>query len=117
MNATEFISPGAAANLILAGLALLLMAMGALGWWVTAHPAKAQAFLYRLRRHPRAMRAEERYRTQIDFLVRRFQPEGAFGLSFTIGLTARRRPYSEEVVFQKLGEGDGVGAEGESGRS
>jgi hypothetical protein len=34
------------------------------------------------------MRAEQRYRTQIEFLVSRFRPEGAFGLSFTIGLAA-----------------------------
>ena len=88
MNVTEFISPNAAANLILAGLALLLLAIGALGWWVAGHPARAQAFLYRLRHHPRVRRAEERYREQIEFLVRRFQPEGAFGLSFTIGLAA-----------------------------
>jgi undecaprenyl-diphosphatase len=88
MNATEIISPSAAANLILGGLALLLLAIGALGWWAAAHPAKAQAFALSLRHHPRMMRAEQRYRTEIEFLVRRFQPEGAFGLSFTIGLAA-----------------------------
>ncbi len=86
MNTTEFISPETAANLILAGLALLLVAIGALGWWVAAHPAKVQTFARWLRQHPRLMRVERRYRTQIEFLVRRLQPEGAFGLSFTIGL-------------------------------
>src|SRR6516225_2141415 len=88
MKVTEFITPAAAANLILGALALVLAAIGAAGWWVAAYRAKVQALLYSLRHHPRAVRAEQRYRTQIEFLVRRLRPEGAFGLSFTIGLAA-----------------------------
>ena len=34
------------------------------------------------------VQAEQRYRGQIEFLVRRLKPEGAFGLSFTVGLAA-----------------------------
>ncbi len=88
MDINEFIAPAGAANLILAALALLLVAIGALGWWVAAHPAKIQAFLYSLRHQPRVVSVEQRYRTQMEFLVQRFRPEGAFGLSFTIGLVA-----------------------------
>ena len=80
MNATE------TEDLILGGLALLLAAIGAAAWWLAAHPAKVQAFIYGVRDHPTLIRAEKRYRDQIEFLVRRFQPEGAFGLSFTLGL-------------------------------
>jgi undecaprenyl-diphosphatase len=73
-------------NLILAGIALLLAASGTGAWWLAAHPAKVRAFLGRMRNHPALTGAENRYRHQIEFLVRRFQPEGAFGLSFTLGL-------------------------------
>ena len=80
MNATEI------ENLVLGGLALFLTAIGAVAWWLSAHPAKTRAFIYGVRHHPTVIRAEKRYRDQIEFLVRRFQPEGAFGLSYTLGL-------------------------------
>jgi hypothetical protein len=80
MNATE------TENLVLGGLALFLTAIGAAAWWLAAHPAKTRAFIYGVRHHPTVIRAEKRYRDQIEFLVRRFQPEGAFGLSYTLGL-------------------------------
>lgn len=80
MNAAE------AENLILGGLALLLAAIGAFAWWLAAHPTKVRTFIYAVRDNPTLIRTEKRYRNQIEFLVRRFQPEGAFGLSFTLGL-------------------------------
>ena len=40
MGTTDFASANNAANLILAALALLFVASGALGWWVAAHPIK-----------------------------------------------------------------------------
>jgi cation-transporting ATPase E len=86
MNATELVSQETAANLILAGLALLLAAIGVVGWWVAAHPAKVLAFARWAHKHPRLLRAERRYRGQIEFLARRLQPEAAFGLTFTVGL-------------------------------
>ncbi len=61
------VSSDGAAHLILIVLALLLAAIGAVAWWVASHP-------------------ERRCRRQIEFLIRRFKPEGAFGLSFTLGL-------------------------------
>jgi hypothetical protein len=45
-----------------------------------------RAFIYGVHHHLTLIRAEKRYRYQIEFLVRRFQPKGAFGLSYTLGL-------------------------------
>jgi high-affinity K+ transport system ATPase subunit B/membrane-associated phospholipid phosphatase len=86
MDAMELGNASDAANLILAALAVCLAVFGTAAWWVAAHPRTVRAFIIRLRRHPRVIRAERRYYNQIEFLVRRFRPEGAFGLSFTIGL-------------------------------
>src|SRR5438128_1512092 len=78
VNIIEFITAG---NLILAGVTLLLVAIGAAGWWVAAHPAEVQAIFSSLHGQPRVIRAKHRYRTYIECLMRRFRPAGAFGLS------------------------------------
>jgi len=86
VNPTEIFSPDTAANLVLALIALLLAAMGAVAWWIAAHPKNVRSVIFRLGVRPRLLRLRRRYHGQIEFLVRRFQPEGAFGLSFTVGL-------------------------------
>jgi membrane-associated phospholipid phosphatase len=88
MNAAEITRANSAANLIVATLVLFLAGFGAIAWWVAAHPQRVQTFIYGVRDHPLVVRAEQRYRGQIKFLVRRLKPEGAFGLSFTVGLAA-----------------------------
>jgi membrane-associated phospholipid phosphatase len=88
VNTTDFIRADTAATLILGGLGLLVAAIGALGWWVAAHPAKVKALTRSLREHPWVMCAERRYRAEIEFVARRLRPEAALGLSCTIGLAA-----------------------------
>ncbi|HYL97343.1 MAG TPA: phosphatase PAP2 family protein [Blastocatellia bacterium] len=74
------------ANILLGALSLFLTIVGASAWWIAAHAAQTRAFVDRLRNLPLPRRAASRYRSQIQFLVRRFRPGGAFGLSFTIGV-------------------------------
>jgi len=78
-------SPGIA-NLILVALAVLLVATGAAVAWVAAHPDGVRRVVHRLGEWPPLLRLRSRYHRWIVFLVRRFQPRGAYGLSFTIGL-------------------------------
>jgi membrane-associated phospholipid phosphatase len=86
MNATELLYPDSATNVVLVLIALLLASIGALAWWIGAHPKNVHSLIHRLGVRPRILRLRRRYRREIEFLVRRFQPEGAFGLSFTVGL-------------------------------
>ena len=88
MNAAEVTGANSSANLILAALAFFLAGVGAIAWWVAVHPQTVRTFIYGLRDHPLVIRAGQHYRGQIEFLVRRLKPEGAFGLSFTVGLAA-----------------------------
>ncbi len=53
---------------------------------MAAHPKNVRSLIFRLGVRPRILRFRRRYHSQIEFLVRRFQPEGAFGLSFTVGV-------------------------------
>ena len=86
MSQTEIFSPDTAANLVLAVLALLIAAIGVAAWWVAAHPKEVRSLVSRLGVRPGILRFRRRFHSQIEFLVHRFQPEGAFGLSFTVGL-------------------------------
>ena len=86
MNIAELINPVIVWDLILPGFALLLVAIGFLGWWLAMHPTDVQAFLFSLGHRLRAMRAKRCYRTRIELMVQWFRPEGAFVLSLTIGL-------------------------------
>jgi magnesium-transporting ATPase (P-type)/membrane-associated phospholipid phosphatase len=86
MNPIEALSRDTAANLVLAVLALLVAAIGVAAWWIAAHPKKVRSLVSRLGVRPRILRYRRRFHSQVEFLVRRFQPEGAFGLSFTVGL-------------------------------
>jgi undecaprenyl-diphosphatase len=70
------------ADLILAAIALLLLAIGIAGRWMARHPATVQALIERARQHQQAVRL----RSLLDSLPRRSQPGLALGLSITAGL-------------------------------
>jgi membrane-associated phospholipid phosphatase len=86
MSSTDIFSPDTGANIVLAVLALLIAAIGVAAWWVAAQPKKVRTLVSRLGVRPRILRFRRHFHSQIEFLVSRFQPEGAFGLSFTVGL-------------------------------
>ncbi len=75
-------------NLLLVLLAMAIIITGLSAGWIASHPEQFRSFIKRLRGRPEIMRLEARYRGWIEFLVRRFNPRGAYGLSFTIGLAA-----------------------------
>ena len=76
------------ANLLLAGLAATLAAIGAAGWWVSAHPEEIQGFLRGLGHRPRLVAFGDRHRAALRFLLRRLRPEDAAGLFLSAGLVA-----------------------------
>lgn len=76
------------ANILLVALAVTIVVAGIGVGWIAAHPDRCRLLIRRLRGRPWLTRIEERYRGWIEFLVRRFSPKGAYGLSFTIGLVA-----------------------------
>ncbi len=75
-------------NLILVLLAIAIVIGGLSAGWIASHPDQLRALINRLRNRPGITRIETRYRGWIEFLVRRFNPGAAYGLSFTIGLVA-----------------------------
>jgi undecaprenyl-diphosphatase len=58
------------------------------GRWVARHQDKVRAFARRQLERPRVAAVRDRYRRQLDFLVARFRPQGAMGLSLTLSLAA-----------------------------
>lgn len=79
--------PPGIANLLLAILAGVLAALGAAGWWTSAHPQEIRSF-FDLRHHPRLLRFGDRHRAALGFLLRRLRPEGAAGVFLSAGLVA-----------------------------
>jgi len=75
-------------NLILVLLSIAIVTAGLGAGWIASHPEEFWALINRLRSRPVLARLEARYRGWIEFLVRRFSAEGAYGLAFTIGLVA-----------------------------
>jgi len=68
-------------------LLLLIIVVGvilAIGRWVARHPERFRSFWDRQLNRPRVARFRGRYRRQIDFLLNRFRPGTAAGLSVTI---------------------------------
>ncbi len=68
-------------------LLLLIVAVGivlAIGRWVARHPERVRAFWDRQLDRPRVARFRTRYRRQIDFMLNRFRPGTAVGLSLTV---------------------------------
>ena len=76
------------AEFVLGILAAVLAVIGVISAWVAAHPDEIWAWVQAARECPWLVRLQGRYRRELDFLIRRFRPEGAFGLSFTITLVA-----------------------------
>src|ERR1051326_3818709 len=75
-------------NLILAGLAIVLAAFSAAGWWVSGHPDETRRSVHDVLTHPRLLRFRDRHQAALSFLLRRIRPEGATGLFLTAGLVA-----------------------------
>jgi cation-transporting ATPase E len=75
-------------NVLLVVLAIAIVIAGIGVGWIAAHPDRSRVYIRRLRARPWLIRLEQRYRGWIEFLVCRFTPRGAYGLSFTTGLVA-----------------------------
>src|SRR4029450_3520741 len=71
-------------------LALLVLVGGVLAAarWTARHPDQVRALLARQLERPAVAALRRRYATQLGFLARRFSPQGALGLSLTVGLAA-----------------------------
>ena len=75
-------------NLLLIVLACVLVVVGILISWIATHPDQVRALIMGLRRRSHVRRAERYLRQGLGVLLRRFHPVGAYGLSFTVALTA-----------------------------
>ena len=75
-------------NLLLIILAGVLVAAGILVSWIARHPDPVRRLITGWRRRSRIRQAERYLRKGLGFLLRRFSPVGAYGLSFTIALVA-----------------------------
>jgi membrane protein DedA with SNARE-associated domain/membrane-associated phospholipid phosphatase len=72
-------------------LLLVVVVVGAIvlaARWVARHPDRLRALVDRLLERPLVRRLRGRYQRQLAFLARRLQPQGALGLSLTIGALA-----------------------------
>lgn len=86
MITNEMANAKSATNLVLGALVLGLTLIGTGAWWIAAHPQEVRILIDEFQNQRTVKRVAIRYRRQIEFLVQRFQPGGAFGLSFTVGL-------------------------------
>ena len=74
---------------ILVGLfAAMLLTIAAVSLSIAGHRQRLLRLANRFNSRPPIAHLRHRYQREINFLVRRFTPEGAFGLSFTLGLAA-----------------------------
>jgi membrane protein DedA with SNARE-associated domain/membrane-associated phospholipid phosphatase len=76
------------ASLILLALLTLVGGVLAAARWIARHPDQVRALLARQLQRPVVVALRRRYGTQLGFLARRFSPQGALGLSLTVGLAA-----------------------------
>jgi undecaprenyl-diphosphatase len=70
-------------------LAAVLAAVATIAWgarWIAHHPSEVRAFAGRWFDRPLVRRFGERHRSQIDFVLARFRPRQALGLSLTVQL-------------------------------
>lgn len=75
-------------NVLLILLAIILIATGMIARWIAMHPARVHNRVVEFREYPRVRQAEGWLRRVLTFLLRRFDPVGAYGLSFTTALVA-----------------------------
>ncbi|MEA2567736.1 MAG: cation-transporting P-type ATPase [Actinomycetota bacterium] len=73
-------------NLLLAGLALSLAAIGVSGWWVAGHREEVQGFLRGMRARPGVVRIRDLQRRAIAFLEPRVRPRAATWLLLGAGI-------------------------------
>ena len=78
---------GRASMVLLLLVAFLAVVLGA-ARWAGRHRDRLMALVNEQLDRPPAARLRARYERQIGFLVRRFQPSGALGLSLTVSLAA-----------------------------
>ena len=76
------------ASLVLLALLVLVGGVLAAARWTARHPDQVRALLARQLDRPAVLALRRRYTTQLGFLARRFSPQGAVGLSLTVGLAA-----------------------------
>lgn len=76
------------ASVILLALAAVAAFGSLAARWIAAHPEAVVAWVRRLGERRWVTAARNRYRQQIQFLLRRFHPAGAFGLTLTIELAS-----------------------------
>jgi membrane protein DedA with SNARE-associated domain/membrane-associated phospholipid phosphatase len=76
------------ASLILLALLVGVGGVLAAARWIARHPDQVRARLARQLQRPAVAALRRRYATQLGFLARRFSPQGALGLSLTVGLAA-----------------------------
>jgi membrane protein DedA with SNARE-associated domain/membrane-associated phospholipid phosphatase len=76
------------ASLILLALLVLVGGVLAAARWTARHPDQVRALLARQLERPAVAALRRRYGSQLGFLARRFSPQGALGLSLTVGLAA-----------------------------
>src|SRR2546423_12987673 len=73
-------------NLLLAGLALSLAAIGVSGWWVAGHREEVQAFLRGMLARPVVVRIRTFQHRAFTFLGPRVRPRGATWLLLAAGI-------------------------------
>jgi len=76
------------ASLVLLVLVVLIGSLIAAARWVASHPDRIHAVLARQLDRPAVVALRQRYHRQLAFLARRLSPQGALGLSLTLGLLA-----------------------------
>jgi undecaprenyl-diphosphatase len=72
--------------LVLLLLVVVVAAIVLYARWIKNNPEKIRALVERQLDRPAMSRLRNRYETQLEFLSRRLRPEGALGLSLTVGI-------------------------------
>jgi membrane-associated phospholipid phosphatase len=67
-------------------IAAMVVTIITMSLWIAGHRERILRFARRFYNQRSVERLRCGYQQEINFLVRRFSPEGAFGLSFTVGL-------------------------------